>query len=276
MTKILGVLKKIPLLTAFVGVLLAFGGVKLLHTDNYLAMGVLRYVLAIAMCFFLYLISGEKTFNRCEKTTGYVLKMCIGIFIFAGAFFLLGLLSCFADDQTIVKGWPLQALLLMFAILGVGLFEELTFRAVLNDGIVYQFRDKKWVFAVSAIVSSLVFGYVHVLGDDVSTPLAFGQVALKTVSTGLWGMSLLFLYWKTRNVWACGIAHGIFDYLLMLKDVLFSSEAETKTSYVHEGFLGGMSIAIYAVETVIMIVILLIFVKKVLKTIDFEEMRRNW
>ena len=170
----------------------------------------------------------------------------------------------------------MQTLLLLFAIMGVGMFEEIAFRAVISDAIIYQFRDKKWVFAVSAIVGSLIFGYVHVMSDDASTPLALAQVIMKTVSTGLWGMSLLFLYWKTRNIFACGIAHGIYDFILMVKDVPFVTEKDNSHSYVHEGFLGGVSVGIYVFESIVMIVILLIFWKKVVKTIDFEDMRKNW
>lgn len=276
MTKFIEVLKKQPLLTAFIGFLFAVGGTKLLDHDGYFAMGVHRYLLALAMCVFLILISGEKTFKKCEKTTGYVLKNSIGIFIFAGATFGLGILSCVSEGKPMAKDWPLQAVLVLFATIGVGMFEELAFRAVISDGIIYQFRNKKWVFAVSAIVGSLLFGYVHVMSDDASTPIALAQIIMKTVSTGLWGMILLFLYWKTRNIWACGIAHGIYDFILMVKDVLFVGEGETGVSYVHEGFLGGVSIGIYVVETIVMIIILLIFWKKVIKTIDFEDMRKNW
>lgn len=276
LTKFIEVLKKVPLLTAFIGFLFAVGGIKLLHTDGNFAMGVHRYLLALAMCVFLILISGEKTFKKCEKTTAYVLKMSIGIFIFAGLLCGLGVLSNISAELPIAKDWPLQTLLLLFAIMGVGMFEEIAFRAVISDAIIYQFRDKKWVFAVSAIVGSLLFGYVHVMSDDASTPLALAQVIMKTVSTGLWGMTLLFLYWKTRNIFACGIAHGIYDFILMVKDVPFVTEKDNSHSYVHEGFLGGVSVGIYVFESIVMIVILLIFWKKVVKTIDFEDMRKNW
>ena len=45
----------------------------------------------------------------------------------------------------------------------VGLFEEVAFRALINDAIVYQFRSFKHVFLLSAVLSSLIFGYVHVM-----------------------------------------------------------------------------------------------------------------
>lgn len=49
----------------------------------------------------------------------------------------------------------------------VGLFEELTYRALINDAILYQYREKKGVFVAIAIVSSFIFGIIHILGADI-------------------------------------------------------------------------------------------------------------
>ena len=185
MKKIIDFLKKQPLLTAIIGVVFAYGGIKLLSTDNNFGLGVHRYIMALAMCPFLLLISGEKTFAKCEKTTGYVIKMLSGFLIFALLFLSIGVIFAIYEKHPLADGCVIGTLLLLFAMLGVGLFEEMAFRAVFNDGFVYQFRDKKWVFVVGAIVGSLLFGYVHVMADTVTDILTFAQVLLKTISTGM-------------------------------------------------------------------------------------------
>ena len=97
--------------------------------------------------------------------------------------------------------------------ISVGLFEELAFRAVINDAIIYKFREKKYVFVLSAVVSSLVFGAAHIVGEfDATSAIAWGQAVAKTLESGVFGLALLILYWKTRNIWACGVAHGLFDF----------------------------------------------------------------
>jgi membrane protease YdiL (CAAX protease family) len=76
-------------------------------------------------------------------------------------------------------------------MLFVGLFEETAFRALINDSIVYQFRSFKHVFLLSAILSSLIFGYVHVMFVPVNSPIIAGQVVGKTISTALFGLASL-------------------------------------------------------------------------------------
>ena len=66
------------------------------------------------------------------------------------------------------------------------------------------------VFALSAVFCTLVCGAAHVVGADLSTPLAWGQALGKTISCGVFGLALLLLYWKTRNIWACGVVHGVY------------------------------------------------------------------
>lgn len=276
MTKIGEFLKKQPLITAIIGIAFAYGGINLLYYEGIFATGVHRFVLALMMCTFLYLISGKKTFKKCEKTTGYVIKRLSGILIFAAVFCVIAIAVSVYQKATLSSNWPIQSVLLLFMMIGVGLFEELAFRAVINDGIVYQFRDKKWVFAASAIISSLLFGYLHVIGYPVSTPLFLAQVILKTISTGLWGFAFLIIYWKTRNIWACGILHGLYDYIIKIKDVIFASDNSLEPGYVNEGMIGRVAIGYYIFISIFMLILLLVLRSKVLKTIDFEEMRANW
>ena len=89
-------------------------------------------------------------------------------------------------------------------------------------------------------------------------------------------MCLLFLYWKTRNIWACGILHGVYDFALSLNDVLFDNPDKAEVSYVMDGVMGGAAVGIYIFEIIVTAIIMIVLYKKVLKTIDFEEMRKNW
>ena len=262
MTKIGEFLKKQPLITAIIGIAFAYGGINLLYYEGIFATGVHRFVLALMMCTFLYLISGKKTFKKCEKTTSYVIKRLSGILIFAAVFCVIAIAVSVYQKATLSSNWPIQAVLLLFMMIGVGLFEELAFRAVINDGIVY--------------ISSLLFGYLHVIGYPVSTPLFLAQVILKTISTGLWGFAFLILYWKTRNIWACGILHGLYDYIIKIKDVIFASDNSLEPGYVNEGMIGRVAIGYYIFISIFMLILLLVLRSKVLKTIDFEEMRANW
>ncbi len=59
------------------------------------------------------------------------------------------------EEQVPLKDNPVLEFIIVFLMfISVGLFEELAFRAVINDAIIYKFREKKYVFALSAVVSS--------------------------------------------------------------------------------------------------------------------------
>ncbi len=276
MTKALSFLRKQPLITTIIAMGFAVGGIKLIDAEGNFGMGILRLILTAAMCFFLYLISGEKTFKCCEKTTGYIFKHLKGLLIYAGVTLVITVPALIYSHNKLLDGWYIQIFLFAFLTLTVGLFEEFAFRAVLNDGLLYQFRNNKNIFVIIAVFGSLFFGFVHVVGEDISTPLFLAQAVLKTISTGLWGLCLLFLYWKTRNIWGLALLHGLYDYLLAVKDEVFASNQNTGSTYIKTGSLGYVAIGMFGVQTIINIIILILLWKRVVKTIDFDEMRKNW
>lgn len=155
-------LKKQPFLCAVLAVILAMAGIKLLDGAGLFGEAVLRIILAMAMGFFLYLISGEKTLDCCGDSTGYVIRVLTPCLILPAVIGLTGFLGFFTDTP-IRSNWPVQLLAGALEMLSVGLFEEILFRAVINDGIMYQFRNFKGVWILCALVSSLVFGWVHVI-----------------------------------------------------------------------------------------------------------------
>ena len=277
MTKFMTFLKKKPLITMIIAEVIAVGSIYLMDSDDIFISGLLRYILAFAMCTFLYLISGEKTFKRSEKTTGYILKCSMGILVLAGIMAVLGVGAMAYKQAPLQEDWIVKLLALSFMCLGVGLLEELAFRAIICDAFIYAFRDKKWVFAVTAVLGSIFFGYVHVMTADVSDPSLLAQAAMKTLSTGLWGLCLIFLYWKTRNIWGCAIAHALYDFLPLISEIIFVVEDNNLGSgYVRTDSMGNAVIGIYAAQAVIELIILIVLWKKVVKKTDFDEIRRNW
>ena len=266
-------MKKHPLITAVIAIAYALICIMSLPTTSYFQGLVVRTLLCGAMGFFLYQISGDKTLAASYNSTWYVIKVAMGFWIFALPVGILGFIL--SANAPVHDNVPLQMLTVFLMFIFVGLFEEMAFRAVINDAIVYQFRDKKYVFVLSAVCCSLVFGAAHIIGADLSTPLAWGQALGKTISTGVFGLALLLLYWKTRNIWACGVVHGIYDFLLAIRMGVFDL-GSFKTEYVMEGEAGKSTIIVYVVTTLIDLFILWIVWKKVGRKINYQEMREIW
>lgn len=139
---------------------------------------------------------------------------------------------------SLAPDWPVKMLLGIIMCLFVGLFEESVFRVVINDAILYKFRNSKYVFVWIAIISSFVFGAVHVITPKVfASPAALGVAVLKTVSAGLLGFCFLILYWKTRNIWGIALFHAIYDGLGIVPEAMLDdvSDVGSADSYVNAG-----------------------------------------
>ena len=98
------------------------------------------------------------------------------------------------EGTPLLDGWLYNFAVTLFEMLFVGLFEEIAFRALINDAIIYQFRKFKYVWVLAAVVSSFIFGYVHVMYEPLNSPLMVGQVVGKTISTGLFGLASLYMF----------------------------------------------------------------------------------
>lgn len=267
-------LKKHPLFTAAIAIVYAMACLKIIHTETFLEMLALRTLLCGSMIFFLYQISGDKTLVASYDSTWYVIKVGIGFWLLALPLGLMGLLT--VQDYPVWDNIPLQTLIVFLLFVFVGLFEEIAFRAVINDAIIYRFRNKKYVFVLSALVSSLVFGMAHVIGADLSDIYAIGQGIGKTIQTGIFGLAILFLYWKTRNIWACGIIHGIYDFLLSMRSCIYDIPEDAMAKYVQAGEAGKTVIIVYAMITVIELFIFLAIYLKIGKKIDYQKIREEW
>ena len=274
MTRFLNFLRKQPLLTG----VLAFVLVQLATTIPHPTYGntcVLRLLECGVMLFLLYLISGEKSVFSDNNEIGYTFRRLMGFFIFG---LVCGGINLVVQSKNgIEAGLPLRVVTLLLMFLFSCLFEELCFRAVMNDAIVYQFREYKHVFVLSAIVSSVVFGLVHVMGDSLTNAMEWAQFLLKTIASAISGFAFLVLYWKTRNIWAVALAHAFYDILTQLALIIVGQSSSLGVgSYVLSGQKGIIAICTYLLQIVITGLITLRIWKKVGKTIDFEAMRRTW
>ena len=285
MKKTIEFLKKQPLVTGLVGLLFVSLCVRYLgpRMVGELEAGAIRLALALAGSVFLYLISREKAFEKCNNRTGYVLLVLLPTLLFSTIGCITTIVTAIRENTPVAQGWLPGILIITFEYISVGLFEEISARGLINDAFLYQFRDSKMstksLFVTIAIADVVIFGAVHLIGSDFSTMSAVGFGLLKTLSSGIGGLAYLFMYWKTRNLWAVAIAHGLFDYLVTIPQVLFvSTEASSNTQdYVSmTGNLAwanlGVQLFMIALDTAICIYIW----KCHMKDVDFEEIRKTW
>lgn len=276
MSKAFGFLKAHPIVAGVIALTIGVTATKLFTPDEMYLVAFLRIILTAAMCMFVYLISGERSFEKCHTTTGYVYKVGFISVVLNVLLLILSLVPIVSGVQKLADGWYYRIFVALCLALFVGLFEELMFRVIINDAMLYAFRNSKHIFVWIAVVSSFVFGVVHVIGVNIfASSSSFTDAALKTISTGLAGFCWLMLYWKTRNFWGIALLHATDDLVGFVPRALTETKSKLggADTYVNSGSgAAGMYIAMIVISLVAVIVIW----KKVGRTIDFEEIRRDW
>ncbi len=99
--------------------------------------------------------------------------------------------------------------LLLFECLAVGFFEETAFRGVVFLSILKKDpQSRAWAFA-SIVISSVVFGLVHLINIFESSPTA---VLMQIGYSALIGAMCSVVLMKTANIWICVFIHGLFNF----------------------------------------------------------------
>ncbi len=246
--------------------------------------GALRLAIALSAAVFLYLISGERAFEKCNNRTGYVILVLLPTLYMSIIGFVAKMAESIMGGVPLARDWLPGLLILTFHYVCVGLLEEISARGLINDAMLYQLRDSRMstrsLFVTIAVADVIIFGAIHLIGSDFSTLSAVGFGLLKTFSSGIGSLAYLLMYWKTRNLWAVAIAHGLFDYLIEFPSVLFQeagAAASSTQDYVSmTGNLAMANLGMQLVLTLIDIVIIIYIWKWHMKDVDFEEIRKTW
>ena len=150
--------------------------------------------------------------------------------------------------------WLPDLVLLAVFCASVGLYEEALFRVLLLGGMLSRHGRTGGGVVGSVLVSSVVFGALHVATTGSFGVLELAQMLLKTAQTACIGVLLGAVYVRTRSF--CGVAalHSLTDFLLMAPLVLMGGLEELLSSpYVSSGegvaatVLGAAFVLVYAV-----------------------------
>ncbi len=228
----------------------------------------------LMLCISLYAVSGKKTFEHCGDRTGYVFRTGWPILTFTLFFFVVGMGYSIADRLPMNPDWISRLGLTFIMMFFAGVNEELCYRAIASDVLLPRLRNTKHPFLYTAIISGLVFGIVHVFLGEYNSLLSIVLAALKILTTFTFGASLMILYWKTRNVLAIGILHGIYDLLPSITDCLFVTEQAAESTGYTDGDMG--SVIVYLIQLAVNLIVLHHIYRKAGTTIDFKKTLEDW
>lgn len=120
----------------------------------------------------------------------------------------LPIIPLVAGRSEITAGWD-RIILLFLECMAIGFFEEMAFRSVIMLGIMEGRRSTRKDILISILLSSAIFGLVHIVNIFISPSV---MVVLQILYSALIGGMCAIVLLLTRNIWACVMLHGLFNF----------------------------------------------------------------
>ncbi len=116
----------------------------------------------------------------------------------------------FLTNKAYISGGKAEIFIYLLVCLGTGLFEELVFRGYIFMRILEKRRSNVKQIFISTVISSAVFGLVHLVNlfFGGGLPETLLQVGYSFLIGGMCSVVLL----KTGNVWYSVLIHGIYNF----------------------------------------------------------------
>ncbi len=167
-----------------------------------------------------------------------------GVLVIPMAFLALPLLS----NLDVYRGAETH-ILLLFALytLCVGLAEEIIFRGTVLPLFISSFKNHKYVFYGSALMTALIFGPVH-FSNLIREPENFAGVFRQVIFACALGVVLSAILLRSGSLFVAALFHGAVNFSLGASDI----ESEAVVEVVKKAESGGTSITGY-VFTMILI-----------------------
>ena len=266
--------KKYPISILFIELIIDLCALELVRKQPVIIALITRLLLALKSYFLVKLIAGDKVKGYWDiKNALYVISRLKPFWIFAFVVGSLSFSSFMLVGTPLIENWFIKFAFYFFFMLTVGLFEEMTFRVVINESILYQFKDDKNVFKYIGIATVLIFGVVHIIGSDITSFISLATAILKVLSAGLIGLTFMFMFWKKKNILGCVLTHAFYDFFSAISTYFFVPGMELKTSYVNDGNVGIVTIVVYLGMIAWTVYILNRLWKSELKDFDFEKLK---
>lgn len=109
---------------------------------------------------------------------------------------------------------PKLALIALLCI-SIGILEEGLFRGIDLNAFLAGLGGWRWGVLASVIISSIMFGQVHVAQEAVTSSDAAIQALLKIVQAGMFGIVLCETCMHTRELGSAIIFHALNDFIMM-------------------------------------------------------------
>ncbi|GGE28102.1 CAAX amino protease [Pullulanibacillus camelliae] len=283
MNKLRYLLKRTPLVTATVTLIIAFIILLTIPTDGSVLQNLRQEILLTLLT--LALMTGIDGIQLIKyKKSGITFTFRKSILYLLPGFLLSGatIISAISSKENVQDNWLILVIEAMIFYLLLGLFEEGLFRGIILHAFLDKLGSTRKGLISAVAISGFIFGFVHIVlswlltGIDLSVT-GLMQAFLKTLSAGMAGFFFGAIYLKTKNLWGIALVHGLSDFLMMLGALLFSGS--NSVTFISSDSTQASSSMLINIIFIIVYVPLVISALKQLKSIELPEMgfyNENW
>lgn len=233
----------------FVTCAVGLTAVFLLPGNTFVEQATGRLALAVAECALLAAMTGWRPLVPSSARFCQGLGMCwymVMVMVAVGLFAIWGMLS---EGESFVDGWPLVTLKVAYLCLSVGLVEEILFRGLVLDLFLRAWGSTQKGVVTAVAVSSLLFGFAHVVTsvifDEAPGGIGAAQVVLKTVEAAMMGVLLASVVLRTREIWSAAAAHALADFLPLLSSMIFGDTLSSGGYVSSDATTGLLIVGVY-------------------------------
>lgn len=234
--------RKYPVLTSIVLVILfpvvsLLGAVPLLLWDGFWSMGeylpqlLVELAIIVVMLLVALLLKMGYLFRPSKKTAAEKIVPTLPIALLY-TFAMLETLILYSEE-TLQP--PVRILWFVLCMLAVGIAEELTFRGLMTRMIYEKYGYNPLGVWLSVIVSSLLFGAVHLI-NAIGGAAELSGVLVQMVGAAALGMCLAAIYLRTRSFWTVALLHGYMDVCALMSSGFYTVDTMQE-------LVGGYSVA---------------------------------
>jgi membrane protease YdiL (CAAX protease family) len=208
------------------------------------------YLLAVGTTFWIVCLIKKKKTGNISFNFSLENKRVIPFVIFGAIFLYCGIVSPITalmseshKEAFLNNGSQTGIITLFQSIIAAPILEELIFRGIILDGLL-----KKYSALKSILISSLLFGLIHLNPSQLVVGLIMG------IFTG-------WIYYKTRMLTLSFLIHSVYNLASVLMGYFLISDLMKDNTLL--GMFGGLANLIYVVVgSVIVILICIYFLEK--------------
>lgn len=202
----------------------------MMEYSEYLAELVAELVALLVMTLATLVLGMGDTFWPSGRPLREKLLPCAALLIFYTIAMLEELILCI--------GQPVQSgariVFFVLCMLAVGVTEELVFRGLITRMLYEKYGHSSLGVWFSVLISSLLFGAVHMTNAAAGIPTA--GVAVQMGAAACMGICLSAIYLRSGSLWPVALLHGYMDFCALISSGVFAGDSI-------EDLIGGYSIA---------------------------------